>query len=270
LFAVLAVGCKPTKTPEVSADPASVLQMARARPVDPAMQARFNIKLRSKMLEIAGSTGGGVVLGRPGRGRLDIFPPIGSGALLTVASDGEGIAVWVAKAKRHMVAESAEEVIRETTNGAAGIDDVLAVLQGDLPFDDAQVKRLEKLADSNVRLTLMGPERTRILADLDPSSGTPKRIEALGKKGEVLMVVNYGAFSDIDGQLLPDEVDLQIPSLELTVHLNYKAWKRLDKAPEVFTLTPPDGVEVEALEDVVKGMVGAGVDGAIEGMNGDP
>lgn len=266
LVAVLGFGCPPKAPPEVAGDPAGVLAMARAREVDPAMQARFNIKLRSKQLEIAGSTGGGIVLGRPGKGRLDIFPPIGSGALLTVASDGEAIAVWIAKARRHLEASSAELVIRETTNGAAGIDDVLAVLQGDLPFDDAAVRRLVKLPDGTIRLTLMGPEKTRVLADLDPTDGTPRRLEALGKKGEVLLVVGYDGFSDVDGQLLPDQVDLEVPALDLTVQLKYKTWKRLDEPPDVFALAPPEGVEVESLEEVVAGLVGAGVEAAVEEM----
>ena len=239
-------GVKPTE----NVAPEGVLEMARARPVPTTLQARYNIKIRSKLLDVAGSTGGGLVTDRPGKGYLAILGPLGS-PLLTVASDGEGLAATIPKNERHLVAADAEAVLQEATGGVAGMDDVLALLVGDLPFDEAKVKSKKRLPDGLVQITFAGPSKTTVEVVLNGADGTPRQIRALGPKGQPVLTANYEPFADRDGHLMPTVVELVVPDLDLTVDLRYKTWKVLEEAPDVFVLQAPEGYDTESLEEAV-------------------
>ncbi|MBT3222318.1 MAG: DUF4292 domain-containing protein [Proteobacteria bacterium] len=251
LVFLIVVGCASRGVkPAANVAPESVLEMARARPVPATLQSRFNIKIRSKLLEVAGSTGGGLFTDRPGKGYLAILGPLGS-PLLTVASDGQGLAATIPKNERYLVAEDAEAVLQEATGGVAGMDDVLALLVGDLPFDEAKVKSKKRLGDGLVLITFAGPSKTTVEAVLDGATGTPRQIVALGPKGQPVLTATYEPFADRDGNLMPTQVEMLVPDLDLKVELKYKTWKVLEEAPDVFVLQAPDGYETESLEDSV-------------------
>ena len=64
-------------------DARDFVQDVRERPVPDALKARFQIRLKSKPLDLSGTTGGGLQIARPGRGRIVIYGPIG-GTLATL------------------------------------------------------------------------------------------------------------------------------------------------------------------------------------------
>ena len=250
------VGCdKNGPPPEVPVEPIeaiAVLEQARARPVPAQVRVRFQIKVRSEALDVAGSTGGGLVLARPGRGRLDVLGPLGS-PLVSIAADGQSLDALLTRKKRHLQAASADDVIQEITKGAAGIDDLLAVLQGDLPFDRAPAKSLERIDDTLVRLTLGGPKGVDVRADLNALDATPRRIEAYDtEEDRLLLAVDYEEFVDTDGVLFPEALTLTVPALDLVVTLEFKTWQTLDEVPEVFALKVPESIVTEQIEEVLK------------------
>ena len=250
------VGCDKSGPPPVApvepVEAIAVLEQARARPVPSQVRVRFQINVRSEALDVAGSTGGGLVLARPGRGRLDVMGPLGS-PLVSIAADGQSLDALLTRKKRHLQAASADQVIQEITKGAAGIDDLLAVLQGDLPFDRAPAKSLERIDDTLVRLTLGGPKGVDVRADLNGLDATPRRIEAYDtEEDRLLLAVDYEDFTETEGVLYPEALTLTVPALDLVVTLEFKTWQTLDEVPEVFALKVPESIVTEKIEDVLK------------------
>ena len=249
LLCLFVIGCGRSLQPEAPAQsPAGIVQMARARPVPDLLRARFNIKVKSKPLNVSGSTGGGLVTARPGKGHLAVMGPLGS-TLVSFTSDGQGMAVLMARKKQHLAADNAEAVLQELTGGAAGMDDVLSVLVGDLPFDAARVRKKTKLRNGNVRVLFAGPDRTEVEAVLEPVHGTLVRLDARSRKGETLLTATYEPFEPLeDGTYMPSRVELVVPRVELTVNLKYKKWERMESAPDVFHTAAPKGVQSKPLE----------------------
>jgi hypothetical protein len=251
LIAVFVLGCgKTLKPPEPLADsPVTVLDLARARPVPDPVRSRFHVKLNSPTLDVSGSTGGGLLLDRPGRGRADVFGPMGS-TLLTLATDGEVVTVLVLRLRRHLHANAAEEAVREVTRGAAGLDDLLGVLVGDLPFDEAEVREVTISAEGLAIAHLDGPNDTHLEAWLDRTTAAPVRLVARDSDGVELLTAEYGDFTATDdGALLPEEVMLHLPALQLTTTVRYRKWEVLESVDdEVFQPAVPEGFSSTPLE----------------------
>lgn len=247
------IACGRGLPPEVAAQaPDAVLQMARARPVPQHTQARFNIKVRSKKLDLAGNVGGGLVTSRPGKLRFAILTPVVGTPMLSVISDNVGLAATIPKKKEHLVALDAESVVREATSGAAGLDDVLALMVGDLPFDEAKTKSRKKLDEETVRIVFVGPQKTLVTAVLDARLGVPRSLSAADKKGKTLLMATYEPFKDQDGYLMPTKVALEVPALDLLVELRYKSWKFPEEEPTVFSLVAPEDFIEASLEETVR------------------
>jgi len=254
MVAVLLLGCTRRTQPVAPADaPATVLEMARARPVPPFLRARVNLKLVSETMDLAGSTGGGLVVARPGRVRTDVFGPTG-GRLVGMTSDGQGVAVTLTKERRHLVAADAELVVAEVTGGAASLDDVVAVLVGDLPFDEAEVLSLER-TDEGVGARLAGPADTAVDVLIDPELGTPQRVEVRHAEGGLLLSASYERFLRVEGHLVPAALEVDVPSLDLDLTLRYRDWAVLGQPPDVFSIEAPPGFESEPLEDALQGLL---------------
>lgn len=248
-------GCGPRSQPTPAPAPRDdLVDMARARPIADILQARFHIKLRSSVLDLAGSTGGGLVVERPGRGYLAILGPLGS-PLLTAASDGEAMGVMIAKGKRYLVAEDAEQVLSETTSGVAGMDDVLALLVGDLPFDKAAITSSKVVEPSGRQVEFSGPSGTRVEAIIDARTATPRALSAFDEKGGLVLKAEYGEFEAIGESLMPKSVDLFVPELGLTIGLRYKGWSTPEEAPDVFKIESPEGMTVESLNEMIAKLV---------------
>lgn len=249
---VFVLGCgRGLKAPPAPVEqPASLLEVARKRPVPEVVAARVSLKVRSKPLKLAGTVGAGLVVERPGRGRLDVVGPFG-GTLLTLSSDGEALSVLLVGARRHLVAADAEAVVREVSSGAAGLDDLVSVLVGDIPFDDVEATAVSAAEDGSAMARLEGPRDTELEVHLD-QAGMPTRIDAFDPKGGLLLSAVYEGFEEVDGGTLPTALTLELPSLELTIDMRYKSWSVLGEAPVDFTVGTPEGFAAESLEDAVR------------------
>lgn len=248
-------GRRPTEP--VAGSPESVLQAARARVVPDPLKSRFAIKLRSKPLDLAASTNGGLVVDRPGQGRVDLFGPLG-GPLVTVASDGAGLSVMLVSQKKDLVALDAESVIRAATGGVASLDDAFAVLTGDVPFDQADVRELDQMPADDVdhpglvRARLAGPKQTMVELWLDPANATMVELVALDKKGDSVMSAKYDPYELVGTDLMPTRVELYVPSLDLLVETRYKSWEVLAAPPTTLVPVVPDNFVIESLEEAIK------------------
>lgn len=251
------VGCKTDQPVRAAADdPATVIEMARQRPLPDQLRARFGIRLRSPKLDIAGTTTGGLIADRPEQGRLDVFGPFGN-SLVTVAATGGGADLLFATEKKHYDAPEAEAVLREVTAGLIGLDDFFGLLLGDLPLDDARVRSLKKLEDGTVEAVLAGPRKTMVRTRLDPRHGAPVWLAAIDRDGSELFTVDYEGYSahdDFGEPLFPDRVTVTIPVIELTLDFRMKAFKALDEVPDVFVPEVPDSFVSEPIETAFESM----------------
>jgi len=249
--AALLMGCPKTDTPVAAKrTPNRVVQAAHDRTVPDALKARFQIKIRSKLLKMAGSTGAGLLLHRPGKMRLDVFAPIGP-PLLQMTTDGEGMTALVMRDRKGLVADDAEALIRSATGGAAGMDDLLAIFVGDLPFESAKPKSMKRV-EGGIEVRFEGPKGTRIHVVLGESQGELRRLEAFDAKGSTVLIANVQDYQDVEGVLLPMVIGLEVPALELTLDIKYKKWLILHEEPQGFDRSVPDSFETQSLQKVLE------------------
>ena len=255
LIALLVVGaCKKRVTPTGPALPEDALLSAmRARTVPDPVRARFNVKLRSKPLKIpAVSTGGGLVVDRPGKAYVAVFDPLNR-PIFVAKSEGVGFAMENHHDKQWVFAEDAKAVLGKATEGAVELDDLVSLLLGLVPVDASTVRSRETV-ETGVRLVLDGPGGTTLTTVVDPALATPSSVIVDDAEGARVVTATYESFElyddDVpDGPLLPSRVTIYVESVELTLDLRFKTWKALDAVPEVFGLVAPGGYEQLTLEE---------------------
>jgi hypothetical protein len=190
-----------------------------------------------------------------------VLGPFG-GPLATLQTDGTGAAVAIARDKRHLIADRADDVLKAATHGALGVDALLGVLIGDLPLDDAPV-RSERSGDDGVQVVLDGPEGTALSAILDPQLGTPRSMVAWDVDGRAVFEASYEPFELLEGTTdgwVPTRVILRLPALDLTADLKFKGWRVPEAGSDalqagVFGLAPPDGFRSQPMEEAAFGLL---------------
>lgn len=238
-------GCK--RTPVASLVPSAdqaLLELATARPVPAALRSRFGFKLQSEAF--SGSTGGALVTDRPGNGHLAVLSPLG-GALLTLHTDGQGLAVVDKRNRSHGYVPDAESTLRDATEGLAGLDEVLGLLVGDLPIDGLKVTERSRTPDGDLALGLAGPRQTTVALTLDDPLGTPVALSVTDRDGQVLLTADYGPFEVLDAEAaeptyMPSEVSVAMARFGVSIDVRFKRWHVLTgDVPDVFGLDAPDG-----------------------------
>lgn len=249
LGVALLAGCPRSKPPPVPlAQPTpqdALLDEALQRTAPPQLRGRFGFKIRSERLGLSGSTGGALIFDRPGRGHLAVLGPLG-GPLLTLQTDGQGLAVAILRDRQHLVVEDAEQQLLQQTGGVAGLDAILGLMIGQLPLDGLEIEAREVLDDGDLRVTFAGPQDTTVIAVIDDPAAVPVSLEARDREDALLVSASYGPFAqmtDEGGALLPTEVSLQVPPIDLVLDVQYKerGWAELEEVPDVFGLEPPEG-----------------------------
>lgn len=258
LFLLIACGHGHRIDPIASRTPA--LDLARARPVLDPVRGKFTIKLHSEKLGVAATTTGGVLVDRPGHLRFDLFGPFG-GSLFTAVSDGLGLSILDIGKQRQFLSVDAEKVLREASGGVAGLDDVIAMLVGDLPFDAAEVRSTRALSDPDhpqappVEVVFAGPKDTSVVAVLDSALGTPRTLTALDAKGAAMVTATYADFTPVDTTPMPTAVTLDAAPLDLHIDIRFRSWEILAEPPAFDTATPP-GFTATPLEDALRKIAG--------------
>jgi len=254
---LLLIACRHGHKVDVLASKTPAVDLARGRAVLDPVRGKFTIKLQSQKLGIAATTSGGVIVDRPGHLRFDIFGPFG-GSLFTAISDGLGLSVLDVGKQRQLVSVDAEKVLREASGGVAGLDDLIAMLVGDLPFDAAEVKSTRALPDPAsptappVEVVFVGPKETSVVTIIDSALGTPKRLAARDAKGVDVVTATYEPFEPIGNTLMPTNVSLNLAALDLHIELKFKSWEALDGEPPRFDITTPPGFTTTPLEGALR------------------
>lgn len=241
------------RTPPAVAVPsadAALLALANDRPVPAQLRGRFGFKLRSNMMD--GSTVGALVVDRP-RGHLAVLAPIG-GPLLTLHTDGTALSVVDRPNRLHRFTPDAERMLRDATEGLAGVDQVLGLLVGDLELEGMPILERSRTEAGDLALVLQGPRDTRVSLTLDDPLGTPVRVAISDTEGTEVLTADYGAFQPIDDDAevptyLPSEVTVGMARFDLTLNVKFKRWAVLDgDLPDVFGLDAPNGFTTTPLD----------------------
>ncbi|HHO54683.1 MAG TPA: hypothetical protein ENK18_28375 [Deltaproteobacteria bacterium] len=255
----LLIGCpKPPPQPPVPRPPPqpsaqdALLDEALERTAPGRLRGRFGFKIHSERLGLSGSTGGALIFDRPGRGHLAVLGPLG-GPLLTLQTDGIGLAVAIQRDRQHLVVDDAGAQLQQQTGGVADLDAILGLLIGQLPLGGLQIEEREPLDDGDLRITFAGPQQTTVIVVIDDPAAVPVSLEARGEGDVLLVSATYGPFAPMTeggDVLLPTEVSLQIPALDLQLDIQYKdrGWAVLTDVPDVFGLQPPEGFTSRPLD----------------------
>lgn len=244
---VLAACGKNPEPAEAAGSPLVVLERAWARPTPNPVRARLNLKLRSPTMDLRAGTGAVWIADRPGLGHLAILGPLGA-PMATITSDGEALAVAVPRDARLLRAPMAEKVLREATGDLVGLDDLVGLVLGDVPFDAARIKSRKPLPDGQVQVVLLGPERTRLELVLDGATATPVSMDLADREGRQMLTAAFEPFdARDDGTFVPSRVELYLPLADLELDLRFKSFEALDEVPPVFGTDVPEGWTVEPL-----------------------
>ncbi len=252
----LGAGCRraPPAPPLPEVEPAALAAAAWGRFVPEVQRASFGLAIEAPRLGLSTRASGALVVDRPDRFRLEVYAPI-VGPRLYVVSDGRAVNLYAVAQKTWMGGPDAEAVLREATGGAAGLEDLVDLLTGRMPFEDAEVVAVEA-GEEAVRYTFEGPEGTRAVVALDARQSTTRSVEAFDGAGRCVLRASYGAYRRKDRALVPEEVAIALPTAELEVALSFRSWEALDEAPDAFSLPAPEGAEVRDLVESIRGWSG--------------
>ncbi len=255
LALTLSCGDKP-KAPRALGDAQAVADAAWARAVPFALKAGYSVHIEAPRLGLSGTTRGALIVHRPGKFRLDIYSPLGS-PLVYAASDGKALGIYVAPEKMWLGSDDAEGLLREMTGNAAGLEDLISLMTGRLPFQDAEILGA-KTQGTEAIYTFAGPEDTKAIVVLDPRKLTSRRIEAYDPSGAMVLESDYEDYAKVGRSLLPEEVRIKASSIDFLLELEFDVWDELGVIPDAFEVPAPPGSRVVDLDElVVKARVAA-------------
>lgn len=251
----LAVGCVRGYTPSPAVDSQDdLIATFRGRAYPEQGVARVQVQLETSERSV--TLPGAFVLDRPARGHFALLGPLG-GPLATVQTDGQAVSVVLSRGNEHYLGAHADTVVRDATGGALGVTDLFGLLIGDPPFEGAEERGRRMLADGAVELTLEGPHDLVVTEVVANPAGTLTRLLVSDGEGHVPLRVSYAPFAPIEtvdgvpGLLVPTELTIEIPDLELVATIRVKSWVQPDVLPDVFGLEAPPGFSTYPLETLV-------------------
>lgn len=249
LLLMVVLGCGPKQPPLPAVGGFDTVEQVRdaawARAVPSTLQAKVSLNIDAPRQGVKGTARGGLQLHEPGHLRLDLFSPIGT-PLLFLAADGQALRLFSTSKGEFLQAEDAEGALRGLTGGAAGLNDVVSLLAGRLPFAGAALESSSREAGVS-RLTFMSPQGARAEVEVDEATLTTRAVRAFGVSGALALSATYGAYVNVGGALLPEQVTVEIPPLDMRLTLSLSGWEVLAEAPPSFVLTPPDGITPQDL-----------------------
>jgi outer membrane biogenesis lipoprotein LolB len=253
-------GCGGKKRVQTAqAAPEAAVQAFRDAAPPRTLRGRFKLRLSGP--DVDGATQAGMVLDRPNRLRLDIQTPLGT-PLLLMATDGVALNAWVQRNATFYRGDDALAVLSEVTGGVVGVADLLDILTGRLPADEASV--LDARAVEGGVQVILGKESVpdfRIRAVLDPAILLVRELDvapAAGRAptdlGPPVLTVRYPDAMKTEVGPLPEELVAALPTLGWTLELEFHTWDVLGVVPDVFTLEPVAGAQQADLVESLRGL----------------
>jgi outer membrane biogenesis lipoprotein LolB len=247
LLLLLMASCGGKRAPTASWDATSVAQAAWEREVPFALKAGYTISVDAPTLGVSGSTRGALLVHRPGRFRLEIFSPLGS-PLVYIASDGKAASLYLFSQNTWMGTKKAEETLRELTGGAAGLEDLISVMVGQLPFADADILGAERTESGDLQYVFGTPQGGRAEVSLREKDLTTQSLNAYDEAGKQVLTADYNDYMRVGKNRLPEEVVMTIPGINLSLEMSFDTWDELGIIPDSFDVpAPPRSKQIDLL-----------------------
>jgi hypothetical protein len=193
------------------------------------------------------SLGGGLIVERPGRAHLVVMSPVG-GPVVTLTTDSTKLGLMISRGKQWVEEPDGQGLIRDATQGAVSLDDIVGLLLGHVPLQEQDVVSRHSV-DAITTLVAEGPGETTLTAEVDALSATPRSLSVTNRDGEEMVRASYEPFEMLDDVPMPTSVVVYVKSIDLELRLRYKSWKALDEAPDVFGVSSPDGFETISFKE---------------------
>ena len=244
---LLLASCGGKRAPTASWDATSVAAAAWEREVPFALSAGYTISIDAPTLGVSGSTRGGLLVHRPGRFRLEIFSPLGS-PMVYIASDGKAVSLYLFSQNTWMGTNKAEETLRELTGGAAGLEDLISVMVGQLPFADADILGAERTDKGALQYIFGTPEGGRAEVELRENDLTTQSLYAFDESGKKVLTADYPDYMRVGKSRLPEDVSITIPGINLSLELSFDTWDEIGIIPDSFDVpAPPQAKKIDLL-----------------------
>jgi hypothetical protein len=236
----LAAGCARVPPPDLSRDPARLLEQVRAAQ-DGATACRGSARLSVSSSDPSGSLDAWVAAERGGRVRVDVFDFFGNPAALLVASGGR-FAFYDAREGVLYRGDDTPENLARLVPVPIGAKDLASVICGSAPIIDGRAVSTEA-GDGVLLLEIAGESGRQVLAVGE--GGAVERASFLpgAHRGKPWKVA-FSAFRRTAGQRFPGDVELRGGGAE--VSLLWKDDLEVNLPPEasLFELAPPRGARV--------------------------
>jgi hypothetical protein len=198
--------------------------------------------------DVGGGTHGALILHRPDRFRVEIQTPFRT-PMLYLASDGQAMHAYVHQGNRFYRGDQATEVIAELTEGAMSAADVMEVFTGGLPLADAALTGAHWREDGMVEATLDPGSGHVVEVVIDPRHRMVIGLEVQGADGTELLRFQVIDDMRMERARMPQEMELELPSMGWRLEIEVNAWDELGVIPDVFSLSPPPGaVELDLVQ----------------------
>ena len=237
-----AVACRRPPPPATQLGGADGLAALREPVADP-LRARFSFKIVSAVLGLEGSTGGALIVDRPGRVHFAVLGPLG-GALATVQTDGERASIVLRQQDQHIWADDVDGAVRGWTGDAFGADDVVGLLLGQVPLPESPADLFERNSGT-VGYTRSGRGRSSgaLEVSLEGSPLRPSYVRIVDGDGIDQLSLRYDGYAAFDAGAMPRGWTLRAPSLDLSLDVRFKSAEPIELAPDVFGTEAPEGFE---------------------------
>jgi hypothetical protein len=236
----LAAGCARVPPPDLSRDPALLLEQVRVAQGG-VSACRGSARLSVSSSSPSGSLDAWVAAEKGGRVRVDVFDFFGNPAAVLVASGGR-FALYDARAGVLYRGDDTSENLARLVPVPIGARDLASVICGSAPIIDGRAVSAEA-GDGVLLLEIAGESGRQVLAVGE--GGVVERASFLsGARGGTSWKVAFSAFRRTAGQRFPGDVELRGGGAE--VSLLWKDDLEVNLPPEIsmFHLDPPRGARV--------------------------
>jgi hypothetical protein len=235
-----AAGCVRAPPPDLSRDPAPLLEQVRTAQ-ERISSCRGSARLGLSSPDLSGSLDAWVAAEKSGRLRLEVFDFFGNPAAVLVAGGGR-FALLDARAGTLYRGEDTPENLARLLPVPLGARDLASLVCGSAPILDGQAVTAEP-GDGVVLLEVAGAAGRQVLAVGEGASVVSASFLP-GARGGTAWKAAFSIFRHPGGRRFPTEVELRGGGAELS--LRWKDDLEVNRAAEnaLFELDPPRGARI--------------------------
>jgi hypothetical protein len=236
----LAAGCVRVPPPDLSRDPARLLEQVKAAQ-DGVTACRGSARLSISSPDLSGSLDAWVAAEKGGRVRVEVFDFFGNPAAVLVAGGGR-FALYDARAGALFRGDDTPENLARLVPVPIGARELASVICGSAPIIEGRAV-LAEAGDGVLFLELAGESGREVLTVGE--GGSVKGVSFLpGARGGTSWKAAFSLFRHPGGRRFPTDVDLRGGGAEVSLHWKDDLEVNRPLEASLFLIEPPRGVRV--------------------------